>query len=263
MPIPEVHFSCFASVELDADIILPCLRHYLQFGFSSYSVCLHYTSQPALASTVREELEYLSDRINVEKSTEPFDTSIRSAWHRKKVRELNPRDIMVVADVDEFHVYPVKNDRVCDWMRKYDFIQGTLLDRWGSRLCPVRENVFEQYPYSGNLGVELRSGLNTHQRCLSKIMAHRSEVPVGHGHHLAKPEGLYICYGGLEVHHFCYRSNTMERLRKRPYVSSVEMQRVADYFMCSDKYGYLIAQKEKEERNAQQSKGWVPARSRA
>jgi hypothetical protein len=144
------------------------------------------------------------------------------------IKNGNPNDWWVVADVDEFHLYP--NDdinsliSVCNEYG-WDLVRGGFIDRIGPggefSEISSKENIFRQFPNMGYFRYPL-SGANPNKICVMK-----GYVELTNGQHYAKIDGYTtwkwqgwnhpliapIEEYNVQVHHFKWDITCVERIK--------------------------------------------------
>lgn len=142
------------------------------------------------------------------------------------IKNSQPNDWWVIADVDEFHLYP--NDDLkqlindCD-ENGWDIVRGGFIDRIGpngefSELKSDR-NIFEQFPNMGFFRYPMSKA------CPNKICVVKGYVEITFGQHYAKIDGhttwkwqgwnhpLINPNSFVQVHHFKWDSTSGQRVR--------------------------------------------------
>lgn len=156
-------------------------------------------------------------------------------------KSTHPNDWWVIADVDEFHVYPDLLRKVISNTSKggWDIIRGGFIDRIGpdgefSELQPDID-IFKQYPNMGFFRYPLSKA------CPNKICVVKGYVELTPGQHYAKIDGhttwkwqgwnhpLINPHTFVQVHHFKWDSTCIERIKavasvKKDYAYSKEYE---------------------------------------
>lgn len=162
------------------------------------------------------------------------------------MKSKNPNDWWIIADIDEFHLYP--NDDLrglitnCD---KYgwDLVRGGFIDRIGpegnfSKL-ESNINIFEQFPNAGFFRYPMSKA------CPNKICVMKGHIELTDGQHYAKIDGnttwkwqgwnhpLINPHSFVQVHHFKWDSSSIERIKavadvKQTYSYSEEYKLMYD-----------------------------------
>jgi hypothetical protein len=157
------------------------------------------------------------------------------------IKSEKPNDWWVIADIDEFHVYP---DLLCNVISNasksgWDIIRGGFIDRIGpdgefSELQPDID-IFKQYPNMGFFRYPLSKA------CPNKICVVKGYVELTSGQHYAKIDGyttwkwqgwnhpLINPYTFVQVHHFKWDATCIERIKsvanvKQDYAYSKEYE---------------------------------------
>jgi hypothetical protein len=140
------------------------------------------------------------------------DTDIRHELCRRYVR---PDEWWVVADVDEFHEYPIPLLELCEELdqRQYKFLLSRLLDRISADgSCPrltLGVPLWEQFPAAAFITRELMASSDV------KVMLVRGRELTGVGHHIpvqSVPSEIYV--GGM-VHHFKWFGDIVAKMKAR------------------------------------------------
>lgn len=201
---------------------------------------------PSLGSEVREVIKNY-DNVKIVKIHKDriFD------WERvtmlyNYITNKEPNDWWVVADVDEFHLYP--NDHLPSLVRTcneygYTIVRGGFIDRIGidGGFPEIVDDkpIFEQFPTMGFFRYPM-SGANPNKICLMK-----GSVELTSGQHYAKIDGhttwrwqgwnhpQILSSDFIQVHHFKWDSTSIERIKavaniKQDYAYSKEYQLMYD-----------------------------------
>lgn len=142
------------------------------------------------------------------------------------IKNSQPNDWWVIADVDEFHLYP--NDDLkqlihdCD-KNQWDIVRGGFIDRIGlnGEFSELKnnENIFKQFPNAGFFRYPLSKA------CPNKICIMKGYVELTFGQHYAKIGGhttwrwqgwnhpLINPDSFVQVHHFKWDSTSIERIK--------------------------------------------------
>ena len=213
------------------------LEHYRSLGVESFFVNLQLSADDDPA---REQVEEITRR---------FGCGIASVtvgnWQMVlqdlylKPRERYPSDWFLVADQDEFQVYPAPVHDVIRACGRYDTIRGCLVDRVardGSFATLLAEQpIWDQYPLGGLLTTQILHGDPR------KVVAVRGPVPLKKGNHHAyegtacPTRDFYI-----PIHHFKWTAGLEERLRARAeslkqggFAQWHESERFLEYYRLS------------------------------
>jgi hypothetical protein len=167
----------------------------------------------------------------------------------------HPNDWWVVADIDEFHLYPNDNLKdlidVCE-KNGYELVRGGFIDRIGPNgSFPELQNdisLWEQFPNSGFFRFPM-SGANPNKVCVMK-----GHVELTSGQHYAKLDGyttwkwqgwnhpLIYNLDYVQVHHFKWDKTSIDRIKavaeiNQEYSYSKEYQQM---FLSLKKSRYKI-----------------------
>jgi hypothetical protein len=202
------------------------INHYIKYVDEINIVVYESDVHPNLKSEIGNEIKQY-DNVKIVKTLydRVFDwNKVTSLYNFIKFK--HPNDWWVVADIDEFHLYP-NNDlrkliKDCD-NNGYEMVRGGFIDRIGpdgkfSELLPDI-NIFEQYPNAGFFRYPL-SGANPNKICVVK-----GYIEITSGQHYAKIDGnttwkwqgwnhplIHPKYH-VQVHHFKWDSTAVERIK--------------------------------------------------
>lgn len=154
-------------------------------------------------------------------------------WERvtelyNKIKSRYKNDWWVIADIDEFHLYPTFNlkdiTNYCD-ENSWEIVRGGFIDRIGengefSKL--TSENIFQQFPNAGFFRYPLSSA------CPNKICLLKGHIELTPGQHYVKIEGqtTWRWQGwnhpliapieklSVQVHHFKWDETSIERIKQ-------------------------------------------------
>lgn len=159
------------------------------------------------------------------------------------IKYKNPNDWWVIADVDEFQLYPGDNLKSlideCD-KNGWDIIRGGFIDRIGiDGTFPELNDtsIWEQFPNAGFFRYPMSNA------CPNKICIVKGEVEITSGQHYAKING-HVTWGwqgwthpliapyethSVQVHHFKWDKTSIERVKavsdiKQDYAFSKEYE---------------------------------------
>jgi hypothetical protein len=157
-----------------------------------------------------------------------------------------PDDWWVIADIDEFHLYPKDNLKqlISDCEKNnWDIVRGGFIDRIGpdgkfSELQP-NESIWKQYPNAGFFRYPMS------EACPNKICVVRGYIEITNGQHYTKIDGhtTWRWQGwhhpliaptdthSIQVHHFKWDKSSIERVRNvamvnQPYAYSSEYRKM-------------------------------------
>jgi len=217
------------------------LSHYRSSGISSLLVGIH---AECLRSPVISEIESIC---------EAHGATISAIYIGRWYQEVNPfllrqmrhgsvDDWFVIADVDEFQVYPTNIPAFLDSVEQAgaDYVEGCLVDRLAKdgafpKLKPDQP-VWEQFPLAGTITYPLL------QANMLKVVAAKGFVKLAGGQHIAgNGTGFPRTKAYIPVHHFKWSKDVVERLTRRARLYEairdqtwVESQRFLDYYRDHD-----------------------------
>jgi hypothetical protein len=142
------------------------------------------------------------------------------------IKSKSPNDWWVVADIDEFHLYP-NNDlkKLIENCNKYgwDIVRGGFIDRIGrgGEFSELTDNpsIWEQFPNAGFFRYPMS------QACPNKICVVKGHVEITSGQHYAKIDGqttwkwqgwnhpLINPHSFVQVHHFKWDKTCVDRIK--------------------------------------------------
>ena len=232
------------------------LNHYKDFVDEIYVVVYLSSDSDRVLSEVKEITKELN--IDIHKTTveEPFN------WERvtelyNETKLLKPDDWWIVADDDEFHVYPKPiNELIEDCEENgYKFITGAFLDRIGEngrfpKILPFDDSdIWKEFPLAGSFRYPVSNA------CPNKTVVMKGDIQVTNGQHYAMIDGedtygdrwmndlrypVGDCF--IQVHHFKWDITVIGRLRevsriKEDYTFHKEYRDMFDYII--DNYGTI------------------------
>jgi len=156
----------------------------------------------------------------------------------------HPKDWWVIADIDEFHLYPENSLNLlisdCD-KNGWEIVRGGFIDRIGpsGNFAKIESGVslWEQFPNAGFFRYPMSKA------CPNKICLVKGDVEITSGQHYAKIDGQttwkwqgwnhpliapFLDYS-IQVHHFKWDSTSIERVKevaqiKQEYAFSTEYE---------------------------------------
>ena len=160
-----------------------------------------------------------------------------------EVKYKHPNDWWIVADIDEFHVYPYNDPRYiidqCD-RNGWELVRGGFIDRVGDNgILPILDpdtNIFNQFPMMGFFRYPLSKA------CPNKVCIMKGHIEITSGQHYANIDGhttwrwqgwnhpLIAPYEeySVQVHHFKWVSTCLERM--------TDIARINKDYSFSDEY---------------------------
>jgi len=202
------------------------IHHYQQHVDEINIVVYETDMYPLLGNEVKEIIDDY-DNVNIVRvhRDRVFD------WERvtmlyNYITNKNPHDWWVVADIDEFHLYPDDNLRKlisnCD-ENGWDLVRGGFIDRLGTdgEFSEIKENelLFKQFPIMGFFRYPMSNA------CPNKICVMKGYIELTSGQHYAKIDGqttwkwqgwnhpLINPNEHVQVHHFKWDKTCIERIR--------------------------------------------------
>ncbi len=203
------------------------IKHYQQYVDEINIVAYESEKYPSLGNEVKDIIEGYS-KVNLVKvhKDRNFD------WERvtqlyNYIKNRHPDDWWVVADIDEFHLYPNDNLKsliaTCDEFG-WEMVRGGFIDRIGEdgefvELQPNQE-IWEQYPHAGFFRYPM-SKANPNKICVMK-----GNIELTAGQHYAKIDGqttwkwqgwnhpLINPHATVQVHHFKWDKTSIDRIKE-------------------------------------------------
>ena len=200
--------------------------HYKQYVDEINIVVYESSISPDLKSKVEEQIKNYNNVSIVRTIKERIFDWEKVTQLYNFIKSKHPEDWWVVADIDEFHLYPNNNLKglIEDCNSKgYEIVRGGFIDRIGpdGEFVELKENklIFEQYPNAGFFRYPL-SKANPNKICVVK-----GEIEITAGQHYAKIDGqtTWKWQGWshpsinpnlhVQVHHFKWDSTSIERIK--------------------------------------------------
>ena len=220
------------------------IEHYTKYVDEIQLVVYETNAYPNLGKEVHNIIENYSN-VKVVKVVKDriFDwQKITTLYNMYKAK--NPKDWWVIADIDEFHLYP--NDNLknlvldCD-NNGWEIVRGGFIDRIGlnGNFSTIKSEVsiWEQFPHAGFFRYPMSKS------CPNKISLVKGDVEITYGQHYAKIDGqtTWKWQGwnhpliapfqdySIQVHHFKWDSTSVDRIKeiaqiKQDYASSSEYE---------------------------------------
>lgn len=212
------------------------LQHYQSLGVESIQVNVHLASKDdELLDTVEAVTRCLGLPI-ASITVGDWQNLIKDVYARSRARF--PGDWHVLADQDEFHVYPIPLQELEHYCKTsgYDYVTGCLLDRLAldGSLSPLNaaDSVWRQYPIAAFLAPQVAASNPL------KVVLVNDTVELVKGQHRAIngnacPMSEYF----VPVHHFKWVGGILETLSRRAEIlrsgghpQFVESLRFVEYF---------------------------------
>ena len=210
------------------ELIPHFVNHYSKYVDEIQFVVYQSAIHPSLINDVKEKIKDYSN-VKVVKTVEDrvFDWNKVTALYNI-VKSKKPNDWWVIADIDEFHLYPDDDLRslICECDNNgWELIRGGFLDRIGKdgEFAELKENIniFEQFP---NIGFFRHPMSNA---CPNKICVLKGWIEITSGQHYAKIDGQTtwrwqgwnhpliapIDLYSVQVHHFKWDKTSIERVK--------------------------------------------------
>lgn len=183
---------------------------------------------PNLESEVKEVIKNY-DNVKIFKTIKDrnFDWGkVTMLYNFMKIKSQN--DWWVIADIDEFHLYPNDNlDKLIQDCEDngWDVVRGGFIDRIGDNgefvELKEKKSIFKQYPNAGFFRYPMSKA------CPNKICVMKGYVELTDGQHYAKIDGFTtwkwqgwnhpliapIDTHSVQVHHFKWDKTSIERVR--------------------------------------------------
>ena len=224
------------------------LNHYKYIVDNIFVVVYLSSDKDRVLSEVKEITRDLN--IDIHKTTieEPFN------WERvtqlyNQTKMLRPYDWWIVADDDEFHLYPKPVKNIVEECEEYgyQFVTGAFLDRIGKdgRFPKINDDsdIWKEFPLAGTFRLPVSNA------CPNKVPLVKGHIEITNGQHYVKIRGEDT-YGDrwkhrrryppdrvfIQVHHFKWDISVIGRLQevsriKKDYTFHEEYKRMFDYIL--------------------------------
>jgi hypothetical protein len=200
------------TIYRDAALLPHFLNHYATLGVDAFLIGVFRNSVPV------EEIFRLCRGYCCCVSSTPRDFNVfteRALKRRLCLSFVDDDEWWVVADLDEFHEYPVPLKLLhCELENAgYSYLQSQFLDRITSdghlpRFEPAAD-LWEHFPAAAYISRDLQ------QQPFKKVMLVRGHSPVGTGHHRPDDGARgHVRTGGV-VHHFKWYGSIIEKAVER------------------------------------------------
>ena len=205
------------------------LNHYQKYVDEIQIACYNSDLHPNISEEVKSIIsEYNNVNVVKEVFHHNFDWEmVTNLYNEVKLTYKN--DWWVVADIDEFHLYPKDNlQRLildCE-LNGWDIVRGGFIDRIGDGgMFPKikdDESIWRQFPVMGFFRYPMS------QACPNKICVTRGWVTITNGQHYANIDGhttwkwqgwghpLIAPFNShsVQVHHFKWDETSIERIKR-------------------------------------------------
>jgi hypothetical protein len=216
--------------------LLPMLEHYQRLGVESYLINVHLSERN---DPILEEVRAITRHFGV-----PISSVFTGNWLEvlrrvyRESRQSYPDDWHILADQDEFQVYPMKLpelETMCN-EKKYDYVCGCWVDRFAASGAFLQvdssRSIWEQFPIGAFLSYPIAAADPR------KVVFARSNVDVCVGQHFAwNGRGCPIDEVFVQVHHFKWVNGIIAELERRAlllkqsgYKFNVESTRFVKFF---------------------------------
>ena len=231
------------------------LNHYKDIVDDIFVVVYLSSDKDRVLSEVKEITRDLNIDIHKQTIEEPFN------WERvtelyNETKLLKPADWWIVADDDEFHVYPKPINKLIEECEEngYQFITGAFLDRIGEDgkfpMIDDDSDIWNEFPLAGTFRYPISNA------CPNKTVVMKGIIQVTNGQHYAMVNDFEDTYDDrwvhdlrypvgdcfIQVNHFKWDVSVLNRLRdvsriKKSYTFHKEYKKMFDYII--DNYGRI------------------------
>lgn len=230
------------------DLLEHHIKHYQNYVDEIQYIVYETDLYPKLSKEVSEIIkEYNKVKIIKTVKERVFDWEKVTQLYNF-IKSKKPNDWWIVADIDEFHLYPDDNLKSliydCD-RNGWDIVRGGFIDRIGLYgdfpKISNEENIFSQFPTMCFFRYPLSNA------CPNKICLVKGYVEITSGQHYAKINGQTtwrwqgwghpliapIDTHSIQVHHFKWDKTSIDRIKavadiKQDYAYSKEYQTMFD-----------------------------------
>ena len=243
--------ALFCTIGVDKDITnLSIVSHFLNFytrqGINDFYFILQSNSNcPARIQETKSLLqEFKINEKFIWKGG--YTAPLLNKYMQQAVNSYNKNDWIILADIDEFHNFPVRAKQFLSDCNKegINCVKGHLIDKVAEKgelkLIQKEPRIDRQFPHAADLTKKIALG-NT-----GKIVALKQPLAAGNGHHAIVKKKRNAQYSNqiIDVHHFKWDSLVLKRLQKRYryYVTKKikwyrESERVSSYLI---KHGRIL-----------------------
>jgi hypothetical protein len=208
------------------------VEHYSKYVDEIQLIVYQSVVHPTLISDVKELVkEYKNVKIVKTIEDRAFDWEKVTALYNM-VKSKKPNDWWVIADIDEFHLYPddslTKIIKTCEEYG-WDLVRGGFIDRIGpgGEFSELKDdvNIFKQFPNMGFFRYPMSKA------CPNKVCVMKGYVEITAGQHYAKINGqttwrwqgwnhpLIHPHRFVQVHHFKWDKTSIDRIKSVASVS--------------------------------------------
>ncbi len=210
------------------ELIPHFVEHYTRYVDEIQFVVYQSAIHPSLINEVKQKIKEYPN-VKVVKTIEDriFDwEKVTSLYNLIKIK--HPEDWWVIADIDEFHLYPNDDLKKCVSDCEYygwTMMRGGFIDRIGKDGEFVEltsdENIFKQFPNTGFFRYPMSNA------CPNKVCVMKGDVEITSGQHYAKINGQTtwrwqgwnhpliapIDFYSIQVHHFKWDKTSIQRVK--------------------------------------------------
>lgn len=202
------------------------IDHYSKYVDEIQFIVYQSLIQPTLIDDVKNIIKNYKN-VKIVKTIEDrvFDWEKVTALYNL-IKSKNPDDWWVIADIDEFHLYP--NDNILKLISNcnqygWDLVRGGFIDRVGvnGEFVELKddEDIFKQFPNMGFFRYPMSKA------CPNKVCVMKGYVEITSGQHYAKINGqttwrwqgwnhpLINPHSFVQVHHFKWDKTSVERIK--------------------------------------------------
>jgi hypothetical protein len=201
------------------------LNHYRHIVDEMFVVVYEWEDTNILAEVGKILENFPSAKVVKVEKREKFNWEVVTELYNE-IKSQYPDDWWVIADDDEFHIYPIPLPFLIEDCEAngWDIVRGGFVDRIGEggsfpEIQPYK-NIFEQFPLAGFFRYPLSGA------CPNKICIMKGYIELTNGQHYAKVNGE-VLWGeqsdnkliapidtySVQVHHFKWDSTCVERIK--------------------------------------------------
>jgi hypothetical protein len=202
------------------------IDHYTKYVDEIQFIVYQSLIQPTLIDDVKNIIKNYKN-VKIVKTIEDrvFDWEKVTALYNL-IKSKNPDDWWIIADIDEFHLYPNDNlKKLISNCNEYgwDLVRGGFIDRIGpdGEFVELKddENIFKQFPNMGFFRYPMSKA------CPNKACIMKGYIEITSGQHYAKINGqttwrwqgwnhpLINPHSFVQVHHFKWDKTSIERIK--------------------------------------------------
>ena len=211
-----IYLICCVGVEYDYDIVSHSIKYYKELGVDEFLFVLN--TEDENSEKLIEVQNILKEHGIKEKEVwigEFEDHTKKDNMERVVYKNTNLEDWVVTIDVDEFHKYYVDLRKFIGYCEKMDYIcaTGELVDRLTEtgEITDINENsdIWKTFPVKTNIRY-------WNATTYFKVLIRKANVDVSTGHHMAiNINPARICRINMEVHHFKWRGDVLQKHKDR------------------------------------------------